>query len=172
MFVNLCSAILMNCWNANYPDSFGHYRETKITQTKHHWWWKLNHIFEHFEPLRNRMFELAILEEDHYIIPDFLMVWRLLSKMRHDYKADLITLGNYDERLLLKKKIDGVQLTDWWSSKHNMGLVIDRKFWDEFRSFSKEFCYHDDYNWDWTFQYLIKQSFKRSINTMMTSFPR
>ncbi len=34
-------AIEMNCTNALHPDSFGHYREAKVTAIKHHWWWKV-----------------------------------------------------------------------------------------------------------------------------------
>ena len=31
----------MNCTNAEHPDTYGHYREAKITAVKHHWWWKV-----------------------------------------------------------------------------------------------------------------------------------
>jgi hypothetical protein len=36
----------IKCTNAKFPDLYGHYREAKFTQTKHHWWWKANRIFE------------------------------------------------------------------------------------------------------------------------------
>ncbi len=32
----------LNCTNADHPDSYGHYREAKITAIKHHWWWKVS----------------------------------------------------------------------------------------------------------------------------------
>lgn len=36
----------IKCENYAYPDSYGHYREAKYTQTKHHWFWKvwINHV--------------------------------------------------------------------------------------------------------------------------------
>ena len=34
-------AMSMNCTNALTPDMYGHYRVAKITQTKHHWFWKV-----------------------------------------------------------------------------------------------------------------------------------
>lgn len=37
----------------NHPDLYGHYREAKFTQTKHHWWWKANRVFEQLEVTRN-----------------------------------------------------------------------------------------------------------------------
>ena len=30
-----------NCLNARFPDTYGHYREASYTQTKHHWFWKV-----------------------------------------------------------------------------------------------------------------------------------
>lgn len=39
-------AIIRKCTNANYPDLYGHYREASFTQTKHHWWWKANRVFD------------------------------------------------------------------------------------------------------------------------------
>ncbi|CAF89452.1 unnamed protein product, partial [Tetraodon nigroviridis] len=30
-------ALKLGCINAEYPDAFGHYREAKFSQTKHHW---------------------------------------------------------------------------------------------------------------------------------------
>ncbi|KAL4702467.1 hypothetical protein ACJJTC_005123, partial [Scirpophaga incertulas] len=42
-------AIKLNCNNALHPDLHGHYREAKYTQTKHHWWWKANRIFNQLQ---------------------------------------------------------------------------------------------------------------------------
>lgn len=45
-------AIIRKCNNALYPDLYGHYREAKFTQTKHHWWWKANRVFDQLEVTR------------------------------------------------------------------------------------------------------------------------
>jgi hypothetical protein len=37
---------VLNCTNAKWPDLYGHFREAKFSQTKHHWWWKANRIFD------------------------------------------------------------------------------------------------------------------------------
>lgn len=52
LFVSL-RAILQQCNNAYYPDSYGHYREAKFVQTKHHWWWKANRVFDQLEVTRH-----------------------------------------------------------------------------------------------------------------------
>lgn len=45
-------ALIKKCNNALYPDLYGHYREAKFTQTKHHWWWKANRVFNELEVTR------------------------------------------------------------------------------------------------------------------------
>lgn len=46
-------AILRKCNNALHPDVYGHYREAKFTQTKHHWWWKANRVFDQLDVTRH-----------------------------------------------------------------------------------------------------------------------
>ena len=36
-------AAKVKCQNYAYPDKYGHYREAKYCQTKHHWFWKVSH---------------------------------------------------------------------------------------------------------------------------------
>jgi len=31
----------LQCLNAKMPDKYGHYREAKFSQIKHHWFWKV-----------------------------------------------------------------------------------------------------------------------------------
>lgn len=42
-------ALKRKCNNAHYPDLYGHYREAAFTQTKHHWFWKTNTVFDGLE---------------------------------------------------------------------------------------------------------------------------
>jgi alpha-1,6-mannosyl-glycoprotein beta-1,2-N-acetylglucosaminyltransferase len=43
---------VLNCTNAQYPDRFGNYREARLTQIKHHWWWKANYVFDQLRATR------------------------------------------------------------------------------------------------------------------------
>ena len=60
------------CINAEWPDSYGHYRQAEVTQIKHHWWWKANRIFNE---LRATMYyngeypDLVNVNEITYIKP-------------------------------------------------------------------------------------------------------
>ena len=41
---------LKTCKNVKYPDTYGHYRETKFTQIKHHWFWKVIKFYFNISP--------------------------------------------------------------------------------------------------------------------------
>ena len=87
----------VNCFNWKYPDLYGHYREAPYCQTKHHWWWKANYIFNgHLRTLKDYQGPVLFIEEDHWLAEDFLHVlWhqqRLLSQYN---KARILSLGSY-----------------------------------------------------------------------------
>ena len=69
-----------NCSNSRWPDVHGHYREAAVSQTKHHWWWKLNWIFQHLTITKYFTGHVVFIEEDHYLAPDFLL---LLDMMKY-----------------------------------------------------------------------------------------
>ena len=43
----------MKCVNAEWQDSYGHYREANYTQIKHQWWWKANRILDQLQATQN-----------------------------------------------------------------------------------------------------------------------
>nr|CAD7399341.1 unnamed protein product [Timema cristinae] len=87
----------MMCINALHPDLYGHYREAKFTQTKHHWWWKANRVFNQLEVTRNHTGMVLFLEEDHYVAEDFIHVMRLMEKTCRSScdKCNILSLGTY-----------------------------------------------------------------------------
>lgn len=44
----------------------------------------------------------------------------------------------------------------WISSKHNMGMAFNRITWNKLRQCASQFCSYDDYNWDWSLQYVAQ----------------
>ena len=52
-------------------------------QTKHHWWWKANHIFHNLEVARHFTGTVVFLEEDHFVAEDFL---HILGMMQYEQK--------------------------------------------------------------------------------------
>ena len=64
-FIFFSSAKRLNCTNADWPDHYGHYREAKYTQIKHHWWWKANQVFARLQAAENyngNLFSIAFFE--------------------------------------------------------------------------------------------------------------
>lgn len=87
----------MGCTNAEHPDLYGHYREAKFTQTKHHWWWKANRVFDQLTVTRNHTGMVLFLEEDHYVVEDFIHVLRLMERTcKHSCeRCNVLSLGTY-----------------------------------------------------------------------------
>ncbi|XP_076242139.1 alpha-1,6-mannosyl-glycoprotein 2-beta-N-acetylglucosaminyltransferase isoform X2 [Calliopsis andreniformis] len=90
-------ALNLGCINAKHPDLYGHYREAKFTQTKHHWWWKANRVFDQLSITRNHTGMVLFLEEDHYVAEDFLHVLRLMERTcKHSCeRCNVLSLGTY-----------------------------------------------------------------------------
>nr|XP_046489521.1 alpha-1,6-mannosyl-glycoprotein 2-beta-N-acetylglucosaminyltransferase isoform X8 [Neodiprion pinetum]XP_046489522.1 alpha-1,6-mannosyl-glycoprotein 2-beta-N-acetylglucosaminyltransferase isoform X9 [Neodiprion pinetum] len=91
------SALVKKCINAEHPDLYGHYREAKFTQTKHHWWWKANRVFDQLTVTKNHVGMVLFLEEDHYVAEDFLHVLRLMERTcKHSCeRCNILSLGTY-----------------------------------------------------------------------------
>ncbi|CAK9824840.1 Alpha-1,6-mannosyl-glycoprotein 2-beta-N-acetylglucosaminyltransferase [Anthophora retusa] len=90
-------ALNLGCINAKHPDLYGHYREAKFTQTKHHWWWKANRVFDQLSITNNHTGMVLFLEEDHYVAEDFLHVLRLMERTcKHSCeRCNVLSLGTY-----------------------------------------------------------------------------
>lgn len=90
-------ALLKKCNNALYPDLYGHYREAKFTQTKHHWWWKANRVFNQLEITRNHSGLVVFLEEDHYVAEDFIHILKLMDRTCRVAckQCNILSLGTY-----------------------------------------------------------------------------
>lgn len=90
-------AVVRKCNNALSPDVYGHYREAKFTQTKHHWWWKANHVFNQLDVTKNHTGLVVFLEEDHYVAEDFIYVLKLMERTSKESckQCNIISLGTY-----------------------------------------------------------------------------
>lgn len=90
-------AIVRKCNNALHPDLYGHYREAQFTQTKHHWWWKANRVFDQLEITRYHTGLVLFLEEDHYVAEDFLYLLELMQRRAIELcpQCNILSLGTY-----------------------------------------------------------------------------
>jgi len=148
-------------------DLYGHFREAKIVNIKHHWWWKLNRIYRLFADFK----QLVLLEEDHAVTPDFLHILHSLTEFSISANANInqgrdrfmMTFGTY------KYKITE-NAADWQtiisasfdSGKHNMGMILSKALVNEILSpeVAQVFCSYDDYNWDFSLFHTVMTSLK------------
>ena len=71
------------------------FRESRVTNIKHHYWWKLNFIKSYFNFER-----LILLEEDHALLDDaFFMVGHLSQFKCDNSPCDILSLGTYQNNL-------------------------------------------------------------------------
>ncbi|CAH0561827.1 unnamed protein product [Brassicogethes aeneus] len=167
-------AMNTECNNALYPDLYGHYREAKFTQTKHHWWWKSNRVFSQLEVTRNHSGLVVFLEEDHYVAEDFIYVLKLMDKTCKDScrHCNVLSLGTYLKTYNYYEDAKKVEITPWISSKHNMGMAINRTTWEQIVQCASFFCKYDDYNWDWSLQHISQNCLKQKLHAMVVRGPR
>ncbi|XP_055527737.1 alpha-1,6-mannosyl-glycoprotein 2-beta-N-acetylglucosaminyltransferase isoform X3 [Wyeomyia smithii] len=167
-------ALLRKCNNALHPDLYGHYREAKFTQTKHHWWWKSNRVFDQLEVTKYHTGLVVFLEEDHYVAEDFLYILELMQQKSHELcpKCNILSLGTYLKTFNYYTYNKKVEVTPWISSKHNMGMAFNRSTWHEITHCARHFCEYDDYNWDWSLQHVSQQCLKQKLHVMVVKGPR
>ena len=56
----------------------------KVTQTKHHWWWKANQVFEGLDATKKFNGSIVFLEEDHLLAPDALHLLNLMEQQKKE----------------------------------------------------------------------------------------
>lgn len=154
--IKKAEAATKKCNNWEHPDKYGHYREAKYCQTKHHWLWKLHHVFDELDVMKNYTGQVLLLEEDYYLAPDIITTLQMTLNLKKKECKDcrMITAGNYDKAQIFSSNAGKMELASWISSRHNMGMTFARDLWNEIKKCAKEFCNFDDYNWDWTLQHL------------------
>ncbi|RWS09928.1 alpha-1:6-mannosyl-glycoprotein 2-beta-N-acetylglucosaminyltransferase-like protein [Dinothrombium tinctorium] len=104
----------INCTNADHPDTYGHFREAKFAQMKHHWFWKINFVFDELLPDHNGYF--LFLEEDLYCSPDLLHIMQLMITFKNTTckTCDILTLGELHKTFLRNNVISRTTSISYW----------------------------------------------------------
>ncbi|XP_014000080.1 alpha-1,6-mannosyl-glycoprotein 2-beta-N-acetylglucosaminyltransferase [Salmo salar] len=167
-------ALKTGCLNAEHPDSYGHYREASITQTKHHWWWKLHFLWERVQALHGYSGFAVFLEEDNYILPDIYHLYKEMVGYRKSScpDCDMLALGNHNGLAEFDKLSNKVQTAGWMSTKHNIGMGISREVYYKLMGCNDDFCTYDDYNWDWTLQHLSGTCISKPLKVLVAQGSR
>nr|XP_018902859.1 PREDICTED: alpha-1,6-mannosyl-glycoprotein 2-beta-N-acetylglucosaminyltransferase-like isoform X1 [Bemisia tabaci] len=169
--INKEQAIANGCTNALHPDLYGHYREAKITQIKHHWWWKANRVFNQLEITRHHTGLVLFLEEDHYVAEDFIHVLGIMEKTAGAEcpQCSIYSLGPPPKAYKSYEISEEVEQTSHLS---NMGMAFNSSVWRKIYNCSKSFCEFDDYNWDFSLQHVLNNCLRRSLVSLVLISPR
>lgn len=166
-------ALKLGCINAEYPDSFGHYREAKFSQTKHHWWWKLHFVWDRVRVLNDHKGLVLLIEEDHYLSADFIHMFKHMTALKREQcpDCDILSLGSYSH-IGYSSKANKVEVKPWKSTEHNMGMALTRDTYHKLIQCTDTFCTYDDYNWDWSLQHLTVSCLPSYWKVMVCEAPR
>lgn len=167
-------ALKLGCNNAEHPDLYGHYREAKFTQTKHHWWWKANRVFNQLEVTRNFPGLVLFIEEDHFLAEDFLHTLSIMQKTARQTcsQCNILSLGTYLKTYNYYADAKKAEISPWISSKHNMGMAFNRTVFDSLIHCAPTFCSYDDYNWDFSLQQVSNTCLQNKLVAFVLRGPR
>ncbi|XP_046545583.1 alpha-1,6-mannosyl-glycoprotein 2-beta-N-acetylglucosaminyltransferase-like [Haliotis rubra] len=156
-------AMARGCDNAKFPDTYGHYREGRFTQIKHHWVWKQHYVLDRVRILKDFTGVVLRLDDDYYLAEDIIHVIRLLNDEKPVACPSCLMyiLGEHEE---LKpnsyvSETGDVVISNWFTGI-GRGMAFRRDFWKVFKSCATSFCKFDDYNWDWALEYSTSNCFK------------
>jgi len=83
-----------------------------------------------------------------------------------------MNLGSYSKTHNFARQGNRVEVTKWFSSRHNMDLVFDRETWTAVVKCSEPFCTIDDYNWDWSLQHVSEKCLDYPLKTVAAAVAR
>ena len=69
----------------------------KVTQTKHHWWWKANQVFEVLDATKKFNGSIVFLEEDHLLAPDALHLLNLMEQQKKEIDEKVFFTNVYQQ---------------------------------------------------------------------------
>ncbi|XP_055331664.1 alpha-1,6-mannosyl-glycoprotein 2-beta-N-acetylglucosaminyltransferase-like [Paramacrobiotus metropolitanus] len=173
--ISKAEAASLRCNNHDHPDSYGHYRTAKVTQIKHHWWWKFHVLFNHVPWAQNGL-PVIFLEEDHYVLPDALSILDRLLAMRDTAcapKCPVLSIGHHKTKLTEEPNAYRKYFVEQWAgARDNIGIVFDFDHYKAINSCASIFCTVDDYNWDWSLNFLTDRCLKKEYKMLLPLAPR
>ncbi|KAM4694629.1 alpha-1,6-mannosyl-glycoprotein 2-beta-N-acetylglucosaminyltransferase-like [Discoglossus pictus] len=164
-------ALKSGCKNAEYPDIHGHYRESAFALDKHHWWWKLHFTWERIRELNGHNGQVLFIEEGSYLLPDWMHMLRLMQNKCKEEGCGLLSLGGTSS-LDSSPDPEQVELSSWVAPKHRSAVTIPRELYYQLMGCLSEFCTYDDYNWDWSLQYVSASCLAHPLKVLSTRLPR
>lgn len=143
-------------------------RNSLLAQIKHHWWWKINYVFDQMKIMKDYNGLVVFLEEDQYVTEDFLYVLKILDTARKNscHRCDLLSVGAYPP-ILSKYNINStLYVEEFGATPYSMGIAFNRTTWNRIRKLRRHFCYFDDYDWASSLRFLSSRFPEGRLNML------
>lgn len=150
-------------------------RDPEAAQSKHHWWWQANQIFDHLYDLEEYTEPILFLDANNYVMLDVLFVFKLLVNVKksHCTYCEMISLAAHDPEVTqYKKRKCIVALEAWKESMPNTAIAFDRKTWHDIKAQKEFFCLFNDSKWDNSLKHASAASMQGSIYLVAIDGPR
>lgn len=129
-------------------------RDGRLTEHKHHWWWKASFVFNNLDWSGNYKGTVIFLEEDNYVLPD------LLHMLRYTTRSEVVLQGIYVMSFgrPYAKDLDYDLLSvSSWRPPYDKGLAFNKTVWEKIAVLSSHFCMYDDVSWSYSLLNVFRQ---------------
>eukprot|EP01083_Nonionella_stella_P157993 513554_1 len=129
---------------------------------KHHFWWLLYFVFEHFIPSHVPSFnvnhhQVLFFEEDHIVSTDILFVTKQMNDIALNHKLcdnrclNLRFFDDGQERMMKRRRVNNMNLLAFDQMfGHGNQMAMNHQQFELFDDYSWFFCNFSEYNWDYT----------------------
>lgn len=126
-------------------------RDARRAMHKQHWWWKAHFIFEGLD-LQSHQRVVVFLEEDDYVLPDFLYMLRFARRsLTYFPSVEVIALG----RPYAVGLDYNIIIVDRWTPLYDRGVSFNLSTWRKIREKASYFCMYDDCSWSYSMMNLF-----------------
>lgn len=150
-------------------DKYCSNRDARLTEHKHHWWWKACFVFNNLDWSDNYKGTVVFLEEDNYVLPDLLYMLRYTTRTQAYIQGlYVISLGrpyanDLDYDLLTVQS---------WRPPYDKGLAINKTVWHKITAASSYYCMYNDLSWSYSLLNVFSQFRGGSADMVAAMAPR
>ncbi|XP_035433304.2 alpha-1,6-mannosyl-glycoprotein 2-beta-N-acetylglucosaminyltransferase [Spodoptera frugiperda] len=144
-------------------------RDGRLTEHKHHWWWKANFIFNNLDWSDTFKGTVVFLQEDDYVLPDLLYMLRYMTRSQA-YLPGLHLLSFGRPRA---KDLDfDVLSVSSWHPPFDKGLAFNKSLWHKISAVSSYYCLYDDLSWSYSLLNAFRKFNEGHVDMVATQMPR
>ena len=122
-------------------------RDARLTQHKHHWWWKAFFVFNSLDWSNGYQGTVIFLEEDNYVLPDLLYMLRYTRRSKVYLQGiHVMSLGRPYAKDL---DYDLLSVTAW-RPPYDKGLAFNKTVWQQITAHASHYCMYNDLSWSYS----------------------